>query len=91
MVEPMNTEINVVINVPKALGESVEISLNKPSSILEVINNNLEKSIIDKIIYDNEFSRFALIYLNGERVKNSDSLVFTSKNDIDIIIPMAGG
>ncbi|PSU70864.1 MoaD/ThiS family protein [Photobacterium phosphoreum] len=87
----MNTEINVVINVPKALGESVEISLNKPSSILEVINNNLEKSIIDKIIYDNEFSRFALIYLNGERVKNSDSLVFTSKNDIDIIIPMAGG
>lgn len=62
MVELMNTELNVAINVPKALGKSVKTSINKSSSILEVIKNNVEKSIVDKIIHDNEFNRFALIY-----------------------------
>ncbi|MCD9496908.1 hypothetical protein [Photobacterium carnosum] len=87
----MNTELNVAINVPKALGKSVKTSINKSSSILEVIKNNVEKSIVDKIIHDNEFNRFALIYLNGERIKNADCLIRASQNDIDIIIPMAGG
>ncbi|WP_059122840.1 MoaD/ThiS family protein [Vibrio sp. MEBiC08052] len=86
------SNINVEITIPKSLGKSSQLVLDKPEPILEIIKKNLEKIVLDRILAkDGTFNRYVLVYLNGKRVKDGMTLLNEQKSEIDIIIPMAGG
>ena len=86
-----NSNIIVHISIPKAIGDSKTITLEKNSTVFDAINKLNQSKLLEKVMKnDTEFSQFVLIYLNEQRIKDS-SLLLVGNSNIEIIIPMAGG
>jgi hypothetical protein len=86
------SNINVQITIPKSLGASTQLVLNNPAPILDVLKNNLELNVLDRILTnDGNLNRYVLVFLNGSRIKDATYLLSERKSEIDIVIPMAGG
>lgn len=85
-------EINVSVSVPKAIGESSKIKIFDTDSVFNIITNNTSSDVYERIFTnERKFNRFVLVYLNGERIKEPSTMLSNINNEIDIIIPMAGG
>ncbi len=85
-------EIKVSVSVPKAIGESSKITIFGTDSVFNIITNNTSSDVYERIFTnEREFNRFVLVYLNGERIKEPSTMLSNINNEIDIIIPMAGG
>ncbi|CAI2161201.1 Uncharacterised protein [Serratia fonticola] len=87
------TTTNVVVDVtiPKAIGDSKSLSLDKNSTVMDVIEKLNQPMLVEKIMGSgSEFNQFVLVYLNEKRIKDS-SICLASDSSIEIIIPMAGG
>jgi len=89
----MNAEkIFVSLIVPKAIGKSGDVWVPMDSCVLEVIKSQKDSAGIEKILFNgDEFNKFALVYLNGQRIKDPKTPLTFSRNTIEVVVPMAGG
>jgi len=86
------SKFKVSITVPKAMGKSSKITLSEPDTVINIVKKNNEISLLDRIISNEvEFNRFVLVYLDGKRVKDANTLINNDSSEIEIIVPMAGG
>ncbi|OKO99480.1 MoaD/ThiS family protein [Xenorhabdus eapokensis] len=87
------TTKNIIVNVtiPKAIGNSKSLSLEKNSTVMDVIKKLNQPMLVEKIMKSgSDFNQFVLIYLNNQRIKDP-SICLTTDSSIEVIIPMAGG